>query len=308
MCGFIAQLIEHRTGIAKVTGSNPVEALIFFRLLLYLNWDIYCDDHSSLSSTTAVHIWIISYIHHIISFLTGRYELNKLTSLPMCGFIAQLVEHRTGIAEVAGSNPVEALIFFQASSFQLLKLEYILRWSFFTFIYNRSSYMNYFVYTSRQTKTTSRKPPPCTWRKEASLARRAVKVCGELTLLCFAFLLEWFFEPLHKNAESSRAAILQLKKATPVVGTTDRLWNNLAQCNDKTREEKGISALRMLHTSALGNVQSVTWVTREQEFPIRTTLIVSVPTRRRRNLKTQLYFYGYRPTVHTNPSRKRSFS
>ena len=33
------------------------------------------------------------------------------TSLPMCGFIAQLVEHRTGMAEVAGSNPVEALIF-----------------------------------------------------------------------------------------------------------------------------------------------------------------------------------------------------
>ena len=56
MCGFIAQLVEHRTGIAEVTGSNPVEALIFFRLLLskYLNWKIYCDDHSSLSSTTAV--------------------------------------------------------------------------------------------------------------------------------------------------------------------------------------------------------------------------------------------------------------
>ena len=26
---FIAQLVEHRTGIAEVTGSNPVEALIF---------------------------------------------------------------------------------------------------------------------------------------------------------------------------------------------------------------------------------------------------------------------------------------
>ena len=52
MCGFIAQLVEHRTGIAKVMGSNPVEALILFRLLLYncLNWKIYCDDHSSLSS------------------------------------------------------------------------------------------------------------------------------------------------------------------------------------------------------------------------------------------------------------------
>ena len=44
----------------------------------------------------------------------------------MCGFIAQLVEHRTGIAEVMGLNPVEALIFFQASSFQLLKLENLL--------------------------------------------------------------------------------------------------------------------------------------------------------------------------------------
>ena len=50
MCGFIAQLVEHRTGIAEVTGSNPVEALIFFRLLLSncSNWKINCDDHSSL--------------------------------------------------------------------------------------------------------------------------------------------------------------------------------------------------------------------------------------------------------------------
>ena len=44
----------------------------------------------------------------------------------MCGFIAQLVEHRTGIAEVTGSNPVESQIFFQASSFQSLKLENLL--------------------------------------------------------------------------------------------------------------------------------------------------------------------------------------
>ena len=42
---------------------------------------------------------------------SGKYELNKLTSLPTCGFKAQLVEHRTGIAEVTASNPVEALIF-----------------------------------------------------------------------------------------------------------------------------------------------------------------------------------------------------
>ena len=39
----------------------------------------------------------------------GRYELNKLTSLPMCGFIAQLVEQRTVNAEVTGS-PVRSEI------------------------------------------------------------------------------------------------------------------------------------------------------------------------------------------------------
>ena len=50
MRGFTAQLVEHRTGIAEVTGSNRVEALILFSLLLSncLNWKIYRDDHSSL--------------------------------------------------------------------------------------------------------------------------------------------------------------------------------------------------------------------------------------------------------------------
>ena len=107
MCGFIAQLVEQRTGNAGVTDSNPVEALIFFRLLSNcLNWKIYCDDHSSLSSTTAVQNELFHTPH-------GRHELNKLTLLPMCGFIAQLVEQRTGNAGVTGSNPVEALIFFR---------------------------------------------------------------------------------------------------------------------------------------------------------------------------------------------------
>ena len=46
---------------------------------------------------------------------TERYELNKLTSLPICGFIVQLVEHHTDIVEVTGSNPVEALIDSNAS-------------------------------------------------------------------------------------------------------------------------------------------------------------------------------------------------
>ena len=99
-----------------VKGLNPVETLIFFRLLLSncLSWKIYghSDDHSSLSSTTAVQVWIISYIIHILPLLTGKCELNQLTLPPMCG---------------------------------LPKLENLLQWSFFTFIYRYSSNMNYFI-------------------------------------------------------------------------------------------------------------------------------------------------------------------
>ena len=61
MCGFIAQLVEECTGNAEVTGSNSVEALIFFFFFFRLlpsncfNWKIYCDDHSSLSWLLKLH-------------------------------------------------------------------------------------------------------------------------------------------------------------------------------------------------------------------------------------------------------------
>ena len=48
-------------------------------------------------------------------------------SLPMCGFIPQLVEHRISVAEATSSNPVEALIFSGLLLFQLLKLKYLMR-------------------------------------------------------------------------------------------------------------------------------------------------------------------------------------
>ena len=51
------------------------------------------------------------HIYFTLFHSSQENELNKLTSLPMYGFIAQLVEHRTSIVEVPGSNPVEALIF-----------------------------------------------------------------------------------------------------------------------------------------------------------------------------------------------------
>ena len=67
MCGFVAQLVEQCIGIH---GGHGFESRwspdFFFRLLLSncLNWKIYCNDHPSLSSTTAVQIWIISYKLH----------------------------------------------------------------------------------------------------------------------------------------------------------------------------------------------------------------------------------------------------
>ena len=87
MCSFTAQLVEYRTGIAEVTASNPVEALILFRLLPsnYLNWKIYCDDHSSLSSTTTVHmnfIYISLYLKYwkqmrLLSWIIYRERLHR---------------------------------------------------------------------------------------------------------------------------------------------------------------------------------------------------------------------------------------
>ena len=68
MCSFIAQLVEHGTSIVEVTGSKPVEVLVFFRLLLSncLNWTIYCDNHSPLWSTTAVQIYEL-YTSHLFT-------------------------------------------------------------------------------------------------------------------------------------------------------------------------------------------------------------------------------------------------
>lgn len=65
-------------------------------------------------------------------------ELTILTFLPLCGFVDQLVEYRTGITEVMGSNPVEALNFFSGffANYILLKLQTQLpyRDHFFTYI------------------------------------------------------------------------------------------------------------------------------------------------------------------------------
>ena len=63
---------------------------------------------------SAVHIWFISYIINT-HFFHGNIWTHNWPAPNVSGFIAQLVEHRTGNREVTGSNPVEVLNLFQAS-------------------------------------------------------------------------------------------------------------------------------------------------------------------------------------------------
>ena len=60
-----------------------------------------CEDLSNICSIYVPYIYIHLFILH------GYVTNSQYDQLPV-GLIAQLVEHCTGIAEVMGSNPVQA--------------------------------------------------------------------------------------------------------------------------------------------------------------------------------------------------------
>ena len=85
---------------------------------LYLLYDLYactckllynCEDHFHFYSSSAVHSYDL-YCIHIMSY--NGYKLNSHLTCFQWGFIAQLVEHCTGIVEDMGPNPVGASEFF----------------------------------------------------------------------------------------------------------------------------------------------------------------------------------------------------
>ena len=151
MCSFIAQWVEHDTSITEVTGSNPVKPWFFlqasFQLLKLenlLRWSFFTFIYDRNSNI------IISYniILHIISLLTVRYEFPNVW---LHSSVGTRLEYHTGIVEVTGSNPVEALIFFRLLPSNCLSWKiYCDKLSFFAFIYNRSSNLNYLIHTSNQ--------------------------------------------------------------------------------------------------------------------------------------------------------------
>ena len=107
-----------------------------------------CESTYSLS---AVHITYDLYHIHISLFSFLRNKLHSLLTCFQRGFIAQLVEHRIGIAEVMGSTPVEASDKKKIElSLQLLKLLH--NWEDHFHLYSLSAvhiydlYHNYIIY------------------------------------------------------------------------------------------------------------------------------------------------------------------
>ena len=72
----------------------------------YMNWN-----EISFHFISAVHIWFISYIINT-HFFHGNIWTHNWPAPNVSGFIAQLVEHRTGIARSRVQTPLKSWIFF----------------------------------------------------------------------------------------------------------------------------------------------------------------------------------------------------
>ena len=111
-------------------GSYPVEAWSFYSPHFHYHFSRgnehhggvrYREDRSDTRSLTAVQI----YDFHIFTnadssvdvFITSQHN----GQLPL-GLLAQLVEHGTGVAEIMGSNPVQAWIYFRPHFYYRLRV------------------------------------------------------------------------------------------------------------------------------------------------------------------------------------------
>ena len=81
MCGFIAQLVEQRTGNAEVTGSNPVEALIFFLSFFTLRI-LFAAKHSWTALRMSGPLFVGSYLTQQQQFIQFANNLGLCLGLP----------------------------------------------------------------------------------------------------------------------------------------------------------------------------------------------------------------------------------
>ena len=110
--GFIAQLVERRTGIASSRVQAPLKSWIFFRLLY------------AIAKIARIILHLISYpqftydlfhMHHSPSCLSREHMNPKLTCSQRQWLHSSVGRASHRYREVTGSSPVEVLNFFQAS-------------------------------------------------------------------------------------------------------------------------------------------------------------------------------------------------
>ena len=109
-----------------------------------------CEDRFHFYSLSVVHIYDLYHMHTISLSSYDEYKLNSLLTCFQRGFIAPLVEHRTGIAEVMGSNPVEASDFFLGFICNCLSYFITARITFTCILYPQFIYVIHIICTSSQ--------------------------------------------------------------------------------------------------------------------------------------------------------------
>ena len=115
--GFIARLVERRTGIARSRVQAPLKSWIFFFRLLYAIAKI-------AIITARIILHLISYpqftydlfhMHHSPSYLSREHMNLQLTCSQRQWLHSSVGRASHRYREVTGSSPVEVLNFFQAS-------------------------------------------------------------------------------------------------------------------------------------------------------------------------------------------------
>ena len=91
--------------------TSPAIIIITFIIIIIIVI-IIINSKFHLDSLSAVHSYDLYHIHSMPFSSYNRYKLNSHLTCFRQGFIAQLVEHRTGIVEVTGLNPIGASQFF----------------------------------------------------------------------------------------------------------------------------------------------------------------------------------------------------
>ena len=123
---------------------SSVQAWIFLALFsLLLKW-------SSLLRRSFPYSHLYPQFTHSYLFITSRVYVEHSDQLPV-GLLAQLVEHSTSIAEIMGSNPVQAWFFFRPYFHCCLSSVHYC-WECFqiNFLKNCSSYYDLHIFTVRK--------------------------------------------------------------------------------------------------------------------------------------------------------------